>query len=131
VKNNGIKHIRSEPLNDLFKHSNKGCVLQNATSQFEASSLRTKLDVLKADVRKRVEDKQVNEAVKKSQNPAPNFEIGQNVIAMNYRGGDKWVQGIIAAQTGPLSYQVRVASSNRCESTHTRRTTRTYTKARS
>jgi hypothetical protein len=54
VKNNGI--IRSEPLNDLFKHSNKGCVLQNVTSQFEASWLRTKLDVLKADVRKRLED---------------------------------------------------------------------------
>ena len=32
------------------------------------------------------------------------------MVARNYRGGDKWVPGIIAAQTGPLSYQVRVAS---------------------
>jgi hypothetical protein len=111
---------------------------------FMGRNLRTKLDVLKPDVRKRVEDKQLNQAVKKSQNPASNFQIGQNVVARNYRGGDKWVPGIIAAQTGPLSYQVRVASntcsmestrgpteSNRCESRHPRRTTRTYTKARS
>ena len=75
---------------------------------FKQAGLRTKLDVLKPDVRKRVEDKQLNEAVKKSQNPAPNFQIGQNVIARNYRGGDKWVPGIIAAQTGPLSYQVEL-----------------------
>jgi hypothetical protein len=73
-------------------------------------NLRTKLDVLKPDVRKRVGDKQLNQAVKKSQNPAPNFQIGQNVVAKNYRGGDKWVPGIIAAQTGPLYYEVRVAS---------------------
>jgi hypothetical protein len=75
---------------------------------FKQAGLRTKLDVLKPDVRKRVEDKQLNEAVKRSQNPAPNFQIGQNVIARNYRGGDKWVPGIIAAQTGPLSYQVEL-----------------------
>ena len=83
---------------------------QSPSMLFMGRNLRTKLDVLKPDVRKRVKDKQLNQAVKKSQNPAPNFQIGQNVVARNYRGGDKWVPGIIAAQTGPLSYQVRVAS---------------------
>ena len=83
---------------------------QSPSMLFMGRNLRTKLDVLKPDVRKRVEDKQLNQAVKKSQNPAPNFQIGQNVVARKYRGGDKWVPGIIAAQTGPLSYQVRVAS---------------------
>ena len=123
-------------LNDLFKHSNKGCFKiqqvnfkqagqlfvglllltaphtttgQSPSMLFMGGNQCTKLDLLKPDVRKRVEDKQLNQAAK-SQNPAPNFQIGQNVVARNYRGGDKWVPGIIAAQTGPLSYQVRVAS---------------------
>ena len=67
---------------------------QSPSMLFMGRNLRTKLDVLKPDVRKRVEDKQLNQAVKKSQNPAPNFQIGQNVVARNYRGGDKWVQGL-------------------------------------
>ena len=50
---------------------------QSPSMLFMGRNLRTKLDVLKPDVRKRVEDKQLNQAVKKSQNPAQTFRLAK------------------------------------------------------
>ena len=44
-----------------------------------------------------------------SHSPTRKLDVGEAVIARNYRGGNKWVPGIITAQSGPLSYEVRVA----------------------
>ena len=35
--------------------------------------------------------------------------VGQAVSVRNYRGKEKWIQGIVRARTGPVSYQVEVA----------------------
>ena len=76
---------------------------------FMGRNIRTRLDVLKPDIRKRVEERQLNQAAKRSLNPTKQLQIGQDVIARNYRGKRKWVPGVIMAKTGPLSYQVKVA----------------------
>ena len=53
---------------------------------FMGRNLRTKLDVMKPDIRKRVKDKQFNQTAKKSQHPAIELQIGQNFLARDYRG---------------------------------------------
>ena len=35
------------------------------------------------------------------------FEIGQPIIARDYRGQDKWVEGEIIARLGPLTYEIK------------------------
>ena len=72
-------------------------------------NIRTRLDVLKPNIRKRVEEKQQDQELKSSHSPTRKLDVGEAVIARNYRGGNKWVPGIITAQSGPFSYEVRVA----------------------
>ena len=74
---------------------------------FMGRNLRTKLDILKPNIGKRVEEKQQDQELRPSHNPTRELPIGQAVVARNYRTGDKWVPGIITAHPGPLSYEVR------------------------
>ena len=71
-------------------------------------NLRTKLDILKPTIRKRVEEKQQDQELRSSHKPTRELPVGQAVVARNYRTGDKWVPGIMTAHPGPLSYEVRV-----------------------
>ena len=36
------------------------------------------------------------------------FKVGQNVIARNYTGGQKWLCGAISERTGPVSYKIKI-----------------------
>ena len=65
------------------------------------------MDLIKPDIRQYVATKQAGQA--KTSQPVCQFDIGQEVIAHDYRGAQKWVPGVIHAKTGPLSYQVEVA----------------------
>jgi len=56
-----------------------------------------------------VKDKQQDQQLRSSHSPARKLELGQAVVARNYRAGNKWVPGIITAHSGPLSYEVKVA----------------------
>ena len=72
-------------------------------------NIRTRLDILKPNLRKRVEGKQQDQELRSIHSPARKLELGQAVVARNYRAGNKWVPGIITAHSGPLSYEVKVA----------------------
>ena len=72
-------------------------------------NLRTRLDILKPNIRKRVEEKQQDQELRSSRNPTRELGIGQTVMARNYRTKEKWVPGVITAHPGPLSYEVSVA----------------------
>ena len=76
---------------------------------FMGRNLRTRLDLLKPDIRQRVEDKQQNQAASKNQGPTRQLHVGQTVVARSYRGGNKWMPAVIVARSGPLSYEVKVA----------------------
>ena len=64
-------------------------------------NLRTRLDLVKPDVRITVE----NKLVQKENTACRSFEIGQSVTARNYRPGPKWLPGKVHRQTGPVSYE--------------------------
>ena len=74
-------------------------------------NIRTRLDLLKPNIRKRVEEKEQDQELRSSHSPTRKLNVGQAVVARDYRGGNKWVLGIITAHSGPLSYEVRVAPS--------------------
>ena len=56
-----------------------------------------------------MEEKQQDQELKSSHSPTRKLDVGQAVVARDYRGGNKWLPGIITAHSGPLSYEVRVA----------------------
>ena len=69
-------------------------------------NLRTKLDILNPNIRKRVGEKQQDQELLSSL--TRELPAGQVVVARNYRTGDKWILGIITAHPEPLSYDVSV-----------------------
>jgi transposase InsO family protein len=71
-------------------------------------NLRTKMDLVKPDIRKTVEDKLMQNINRQYKS----FEVGQSVMVRNYRPGSKWVQGEILQKTGPVSYEVSTAAGN-------------------
>ena len=48
-----------------------------------------------------------------SQAKACELTIGQQVMAKNFRGGNKWVPGVIIERQDPLTYLVETASGDR------------------
>lgn len=71
-------------------------------------NLRMKLDILKPNIRKQVEEKQQGQELRSSHNHMRELPIGQAVVARNYLTREKRVNGIITAHPVPLSYEVRV-----------------------
>ncbi|CAB4028524.1 uncharacterized protein K02A2.6-like, partial [Paramuricea clavata] len=84
---------------------------ETPSTLFMGRNLRTRLDLIKPNIRKHVIEKQVSQA-KPNGVIAGNVRqlfIGQVVSVRNYRGKEKWIQGIVRAKTGPVSYQVEIA----------------------
>ena len=72
--------------------------------------LRTRLDLLRPSLRNRVLSKQADQKrCHDAHTKFREFEVGQNVLVRNLRGGPKWVPGTVLEQTGPVSYQVQVS----------------------
>ncbi|CAB3994947.1 Hypothetical predicted protein [Paramuricea clavata] len=81
-------------------HSTTG---ETPATLFMGRNLRTRLDLIKLDIRKHVIEKQVSQA-------KPKGDIAGNAVSVrNYREKEKWIQGIVRARTGPVSYQVEIA----------------------
>ena len=89
-------------------HSRTG---ETPATLFMGRNLRTRLDLIKPDIRKHVIEKQVSQAKPKGAiaGNARQLFIGQAVSVRNYRGKEKWIQGIVRARIGPVSYQVEIA----------------------
>ena len=69
--------------------------------------LRTRLDLVRPSIRRRVEDQQ-HKSVDSGYRHYRDFTVGDRVMARNYRDGDKWVPGVILTRVGPMSYEVKV-----------------------
>ena len=67
--------------------------------------LRSRLDMLKPDLQKKVEDKMLVP----SKEPRV-FEEDQEVMVRNYMNGPKWMKGTVMRRNGRLSYDVLVGS---------------------
>lgn len=90
-------------------HSTTG---ETPATVFMGRNLRSRLDLIKPDIRKHVVGKQENQAKAKSHGTAGKLRelyVGQEVNARNYSGKEKWIRGIVKARTGPVSYRVEIA----------------------
>ena len=77
---------------------------------FLGQNLRSRLDLLKPNIRKYVQDKQ-SSAKDSTKAQTRVFNIGQKVLARDYRGSNqKWQSGKILSRTGPLTYTIDVGT---------------------
>lgn len=82
---------------------------QSPATLFMGRSLRTRLDLLKPDLRRHVQAKQCQKNTKQS--VLRTLHVGQNVLARDYRQThQKWQPGKILSKTGPLTYTVQVGA---------------------
>lgn len=87
-------------------HSTTGV---SPAEMFLGHPLRTRLDMLKPNIARKVADKQAEQLKTRGAAKMREFAVGQKVAVRDYRSKPhKWVTGIIHAKTGPLSYQVKV-----------------------
>ncbi|CAB4007397.1 Uncharacterized protein K02A2.6, partial [Paramuricea clavata] len=86
-------------------HSTTG---ESPSVLFLGRPLRTRLDLVKPDLQRKVMNRQIDQAGRKGHSPTRQLSIGQTVMARNYSGKDKWLPGIVRAQTGPLAYEIKV-----------------------
>ena len=77
---------------------------QTPAMMFLNRSLRSRMDLLKPDVRRDVENRQFKNVNART---ARSFNVGQSVLVRDYRT-DKWQPGTISAIKGPLMYRVDV-----------------------
>ena len=77
---------------------------------FRGHNLRSRLDLIKPQIRATVNNKQADQAATRKTGEPRKFTVGQAVSVRDYRGKQKWIPGIVKAQTGPVSYQVQVGS---------------------
>ena len=86
---------------------------QTPAMLFMGRNLRSRLDLLKPDIRKHVLEKQCSTG--QTQKQLRTFSVGHKVLARDYRGNNqKWQPGEILSQSGPLSYTVRVGADIVC-----------------
>ena len=70
--------------------------------------LRTQLDLIRPELRPRVETHQEAQKVHHDNTKkARQFAVGDNVLAKNFSPGPKWKKAHIESRTGPLSYTVK------------------------
>ena len=70
--------------------------------------LRSKIDLLKPNVRRDVENKQYQQVHDHAGKDTRQFHIGQPVLARAYRSDVKWQPATVCDRQGPLTYQVKV-----------------------
>ncbi|XP_063399775.1 uncharacterized protein K02A2.6-like [Mytilus trossulus] len=73
---------------------------------FLGRDLRSRLHLLKPNLRNTVRVSQEKSCEIRMNKKDRQFEVGERVIAKDYRGKDPWVAGIISEREGPLMYKV-------------------------
>ncbi|KAI2644841.1 Retrovirus-related Pol polyprotein [Labeo rohita] len=69
---------------------------------FLGGPLRSRLDLLKPNLKRTVQDKQLKQS--QGGGKTHELEVGDSVLARDYRGDHKWMPARIKERTGPLSY---------------------------
>ena len=82
---------------------------QTPAELFLNRRLRTRLDLLRPVLGRKVFDKQVKQKFRHDKvSKEREFSLGEQVLVQNFRGEPRWVEGTVAEQTGPVSYKVLV-----------------------
>lgn len=73
--------------------------------------LRTRLDLVKPDLNRKMRDRSLEQsATSMCSRQLRQVEVGDTVMARDYRGGLKWCPGRVLERTGPLMYRVEVGN---------------------
>ena len=73
--------------------------------------MRTRFDLMKPDGERQVAAKQAMQKMAHDKRARTReLTVGQEIMARNYRDGDKWMPGIVVERKGPLSYIVKMKS---------------------
>ena len=75
---------------------------------FLGRRLRTRLDLLLPDIRRKVTEKQLSQKIAHDRHASPRgLLVGQRVMARNMRPGERWVPATVLSKQGPVSYLVQ------------------------
>ncbi len=88
----------------IYRNATHSTTGQTPAMMFLKKNLRSRLDLIKPNVRRDVENKQF---VHMNDRPTRNVQVGQEVLARDYRL-EKWQPGTITTRTGPLTYTVKI-----------------------
>ena len=76
---------------------------------FFGRHLRSRMDLLKPNLQKIVQDKQYSQMkYREPKSKFRNFEISDTVKVRDYRGHSKWKTGVVIDKTGPTSFLIEV-----------------------
>lgn len=106
---NDAGSIERKLANFLLAYRNTAHATTNETPAklMMGRELRTKMDLLRPNTELHVKQKQEEMCLQRTTQNRE-FEPGQSVMMRDYRGKDKWIPGMIAQRTGPVSYRVQV-----------------------
>ncbi|XP_061190069.1 uncharacterized protein K02A2.6-like [Saccostrea echinata] len=74
---------------------------------FMGRNLRCRFDLIKPDLGRTVNDKQMKTAITTKAEKLREFNTGEQVAVRDYRGKEKWTSGEIIQRKGPLNYEVK------------------------
>ncbi|XP_014834021.1 PREDICTED: uncharacterized protein K02A2.6-like [Poecilia mexicana] len=86
----------------VYRNSVHTTTNQSPALLFMNRQLRSRIDLLKPNLRREVQNKQFSNFARE---PPRSFDVGQQVLARDYRG-EKWTPGKIITRSGPLMYEV-------------------------
>ena len=82
---------------------------QTPAELFLNRRLRTRLELMHADLGRKVFDRQTDQKARYDKiSKGREFTLGEEVLVQNFRGEPKWLDGTVTEQTGPVSYKVLV-----------------------
>ena len=82
---------------------------QTPAELFLNRRVRTRLDLIRPDLGRKVFNKQSNQKTRHDKSSSEReFALGEQVLVQNFRGEPKWLDGTVSEQTGPVSYKVLV-----------------------
>lgn len=91
-----------------YRNAEHSTVGEKRSVLFMGRPLRSRLDLLKPGLHRDISKKQSSQLKKRS--PLRTFNVGQSVLARDYRQGkQKWQPGEVVSKTGPLTYTVQVS----------------------
>ena len=72
---------------------------------------RTRLDLLRPDLRRKTSNKQADQKSHHDKHYREReFLIGESVLVQNFRGKPKWLEATVIERTGPVSYKTQVGN---------------------
>ena len=69
---------------------------------------KTRLSLLKPDINRSTMKHNEKKIADRGGCELREFKVGQDVIARNYTGGQKWLCGVISERTGSVSYKIKI-----------------------